>query len=917
MERAEDINISGSLYRNKLKYANFRRKHMNSNPKQGPLHYRSPSKILWRTIRGMVPHKTARGSAALDRLKTFEGIPHPYDRKKRMVVPSCLKVLRLRPERRFCRLGDLSQQDSRIYGSTTLCKSQPGPCKFEPCAAEDKISEIDDFPISARLAASQPARAKHADLPYHQARVLCTRLKFGKRRPSKPLDKLTGPSHIQVLRGSLAGREVALILCGEAHEDAVDLTRPSGSLKQVREWMQCPSNFCVLRDSEVAMSDISLTVAKSWAASQLTYLEQLGSKVEGALMTFAATSSGRGTAQLYAPCEYVLNKASPSNHKVQGFLWQDQDEDARYLKERRSTSHPLSHGEMERIIAKRKRALRKQGVQLMDDWLVRCCRLSSPKRRVELLMEGPVDADDVELHEVTPRVDPAPVAHSAVQSVEMDSGDEDVGGGEIQVSQEGVGTFLEYLRRFLVTRLERSQIHMIDARDLGDPDDDGLRERFQQRFGAQMTAPDLEDQLVKRLGLRRRHSAQQRPKKNAVPSWEAYFGAASELLYYSPHVKADFTPFLACVMKRWANETASETLTRFFRCLYCGEMTEAMCMLRSNDTARRCLRLRSMIHTSGSKKILREDVRQLMPVVVAPVDRFLKAKGFDKPRSWTSAIAERLRQRGLGDLADAAQSWYISEVLNMLQDPKHEDQEGDYFMAFLREAYREIYDDISHDQQDIRSAQQVPRLSNPSKLHQLGNIVIPAFEDAMQEILRFDPEKGPSTRRQRVLAKIIIDIFQLRATDLSLILSVAERAAAADSHEVVLIAYTGSDHSLSVEHFYRLQGFTSRVFPNDGLLGEKQPGKLGPILARPFPKYLQNLDELFRKCPHLSLLSKHALEVGWKHGALIDRLESQRKVKSAAFHKKKVATLRAKSEATRAVKLSSEQQQLLAAAGYA
>eukprot|EP00404_Azadinium_spinosum_P007359 CAMPEP_0180455338 /NCGR_PEP_ID=MMETSP1036_2-20121128/20743_1 /TAXON_ID=632150 /ORGANISM="Azadinium spinosum, Strain 3D9" /LENGTH=63 /DNA_ID=CAMNT_0022461887 /DNA_START=63 /DNA_END=251 /DNA_ORIENTATION=+ len=27
--RTEDINISGSLYRNKLKYANFRRKHMN------------------------------------------------------------------------------------------------------------------------------------------------------------------------------------------------------------------------------------------------------------------------------------------------------------------------------------------------------------------------------------------------------------------------------------------------------------------------------------------------------------------------------------------------------------------------------------------------------------------------------------------------------------------------------------------------------------------------------------------------------------------------------------------------------------------------------------------------------------------------------------------------------------------------
>jgi len=108
--RTEDINISGSLYRNKLKYAAFRRKHMNSNPKKGPLHYRSPSKILWRTIRGMVPHKTARGAAALNRLKSFEGMPHPYDRKKKMVLPSCLKVLRLRPERRFCKLGDLSKE---------------------------------------------------------------------------------------------------------------------------------------------------------------------------------------------------------------------------------------------------------------------------------------------------------------------------------------------------------------------------------------------------------------------------------------------------------------------------------------------------------------------------------------------------------------------------------------------------------------------------------------------------------------------------------------------------------------------------------------------------------------------------------------------------------------------------------------
>jgi large subunit ribosomal protein L13Ae len=115
--RAEDVNISGSLYRNKLKYANFKRKKMNSNPRRGPYHHRSPAKILWRCIRGMVPHKTPRGAAALDRLKTFEGVPHPFDRKKRMVVPSALKVLRLRPERRFCRLGDLSKEVGWKHGA--------------------------------------------------------------------------------------------------------------------------------------------------------------------------------------------------------------------------------------------------------------------------------------------------------------------------------------------------------------------------------------------------------------------------------------------------------------------------------------------------------------------------------------------------------------------------------------------------------------------------------------------------------------------------------------------------------------------------------------------------------------------------------------------------------------------------------
>merc|ERR1711937_155436 len=106
--RTEDINMSGSLYRNSLKYAAFKRKRLATKHSKGHKHWRCPSKILWRTIRGMVPHKTTRGSLALDRLKTFDGVPSPYDEKKRVVVPSALKALRLKNHRKYCRLGQLS-----------------------------------------------------------------------------------------------------------------------------------------------------------------------------------------------------------------------------------------------------------------------------------------------------------------------------------------------------------------------------------------------------------------------------------------------------------------------------------------------------------------------------------------------------------------------------------------------------------------------------------------------------------------------------------------------------------------------------------------------------------------------------------------------------------------------------------------
>jgi len=48
--RAEQIVISGSIMRNKTRYAQFVQKRMNTNPARGPFHFRSPARIFWRTV---------------------------------------------------------------------------------------------------------------------------------------------------------------------------------------------------------------------------------------------------------------------------------------------------------------------------------------------------------------------------------------------------------------------------------------------------------------------------------------------------------------------------------------------------------------------------------------------------------------------------------------------------------------------------------------------------------------------------------------------------------------------------------------------------------------------------------------------------------------------------------------------------
>jgi large subunit ribosomal protein L13Ae len=115
--RTEEINISGPLDRNRKKFQDFLRKTANTNPRRGPRHFRSPSKMFWRTVRGMLPHKQHRGAQALRLLTVAEGVPPAYAKVRRATVPGALRMIKLRPGRKFTRLGDLASLVGWKYAS--------------------------------------------------------------------------------------------------------------------------------------------------------------------------------------------------------------------------------------------------------------------------------------------------------------------------------------------------------------------------------------------------------------------------------------------------------------------------------------------------------------------------------------------------------------------------------------------------------------------------------------------------------------------------------------------------------------------------------------------------------------------------------------------------------------------------------
>ncbi|KAK4689471.1 large subunit ribosomal protein L13Ae, partial [Tremellales sp. Uapishka_1] len=163
--RCEEINVSGSFFRNKLNYhAYLHKRHIVNPKKSGPFHHRAPSRILYKAVRGMVPHKSSRGAAALLRLSLFEGVPPAQDKVKKMVVPAALRVLRLKPGRKFCTLKRISHEVG--WGYRDVVDRLEEKRKVKGQAYHERKTAAIKLRSKAAASVSHPADGKLAQFGY-------------------------------------------------------------------------------------------------------------------------------------------------------------------------------------------------------------------------------------------------------------------------------------------------------------------------------------------------------------------------------------------------------------------------------------------------------------------------------------------------------------------------------------------------------------------------------------------------------------------------------------------------------------------------------------------------------------------------------------------------------------------------------
>jgi len=564
-------------------------------------------------------------------------------------------------------------------------------------------------------------------------------VKMVKRKASTDIHPpdVIGPDFIQMLRGKMFGKDVALLMCGESHNEAPDVTRPDGVVYPKMGWVQITDyggGVWSPKDAVKCKKQVDLASALTWATDVIDEEELDADETH---LVWEGPKDGKGTAHVYdGDADRSVKKRFGPDALV--FEWNDLDAEIRDFKQRIFPSPDVEVQETAEFMAKRKKSLLRQGVELFDDWLLRQVRTArkhaaSVKNKkdameIHLVIESSVPADEVELHQEPSRPNWPPPAPKCIRALEEDS--DSSGDGEDDDPQD----YMEYLLLRAETELSSRAIHKVDPRDLGDRDStcSDWRTLVPKGFDMAATYPCPEEAKLQTAGMPKVMEAEDRrvlerdasgvhrdangavvtdldeddvirhsdgtlhdivdwgsvdPRDCDLAAWKEHkprrgeFGItlpSFEGFFGQPSELMYYVPHMhACFAPLLARVIKSpEAMNKFFTALFFGgTIPEALAVLDLSPEALPYTWVRSPIRLKGQRIKRRNDKDSVIEFPYFPIGAYLKAKGTNPPRTWLSDLFARCAARG-GDaerLAKAARTWALDGIAHMAKDPKGHD----------------------------------------------------------------------------------------------------------------------------------------------------------------------------------------------------------------------------------------------------
>ncbi|KAL7542110.1 hypothetical protein ACHAWF_007092 [Thalassiosira exigua] len=306
------------------------------------------------------------------------------------------------------------------------------------------------------------------------------------------------------------------------------------------------------------------------------------------------------------------------------------------------------------------------------------------------------------------------------------------------------------------------------------------------------------------------------------PSLESFFGQCTDILYYTPHYKVAYGPFLGKCAQSY------EKWNDFFVELFFGGTIErAIGMLDLASNNRPYLHVRSPImkcwnaSTGEYEWHRRENEESDLTLPLFPLKSVLKARGSNPARTWSSDVISTLLEsdcQELRDLATNARDWALKDIQKHADDPKLSDDEiggGEWFLGYLRQCHREIYDDI--DISDAPALLKKQYAAGERKKHKIGSIRIPSCRDGFQMITdKLSELEGKTLDAEaEVMAKILIDIYMSKLIDVSTVVKIGQVISQETTNRnIVVVCYMGSSHTRAVSDFFcqPSYGFKRKIF---------------------------------------------------------------------------------------------------------